>query len=209
MRVKEGMADTAAQVANDASPSEGVDLEPAEMRVIDRLDELRVIARSLRIRILDCLGDQALTVRDLQKMLGIGSTSLYYHVAELERAGLIRLVRTEIQAGIQLKYFRAVARYFYISPVLLHGTNDEVGASGDFMTSLMESTARNLRKSLASGLVDRAGEAFVVSHRQNRMSLAAATEFRRRLEELDKDFERAVDPEGEVSVEFAVALFPR
>ena len=77
------------------------------------------------------------------------------------------------------------------------------------MTSLMESTARNLRTSLTSGLVDRAGEAFVVSHRQNRMSLAAATEFRRRLEELDKDFERAVDPEGEVSVEFAVALFPR
>lgn len=203
------MGDTVPLVTTDSASGTGDTFEPVELRVIDRFGDLRVIAHSLRVHILDCLAEQEMTVRDVQKRLGTSSTSLYYHVGELERAGFIQLVRTEIQAGIQLKFYRAAARYFYVSLALLHGTSDEVDASASFMASLMETTARNLQISFSSGLIDQTPGTFVVSHRQHRMSHAAAMEFRRRIEELDKDFERASEPEGEVSVEFAVALFPR
>ncbi len=203
------MGESTLLIALGGAPEPVENPEPVEMRVIERLEDLRVIAHPLRVRIIGCLGDQELTVRELQKKLGINSTRLYYHVSELERAGFIRLVRTEIQSGIQLKYYRSSARYFYLSPALLHGNRDEVDASGDYMVSLLETSARNLRKSFSSGLVDRFEDAFKVSLRQNRMSRKRATQFLRQVEELDKEFEGANDPEGEVSVEFAVALFPR
>ena len=59
------MVESTHQIAESVSDEPMDDLEPAEMRVIDRLEDLRVIAHPLRVRIVGCLSDCAMTVRDL------------------------------------------------------------------------------------------------------------------------------------------------
>ncbi len=192
-----------------ASEVSGLDFEPAAIYVLTAIEELRAVANPIRVRILDCLGSKPMTVRDLGKVLQTGSTNLYYHVGELEKTGLVRLVQTEIQSGIQLKYYRAIADYYYLSPTLLHGSSDESHASAEFMASLLEGSARELRQSVTGGLVDRHSDTFVVRRRQSCLSLESAAQFRQRIEALDDEFQQQDDPEGEVSIEFSVALFPR
>ncbi len=197
------------QTTDDEVVLTDANLEPVAVYVLNAIDELRAVANPIRVRILDCLGSKPMTVRDLGKLLQTGSTNLYYHVGELEKSGLVRLVRTEIQSGIQLKYYRAIAHYFYLSPTLLHGGKDESHASAEFVASLIEGSARELRLAFAGGHVDRHSDAFVVRRRQNRMTIETAAEFRRRIEAIDVEFQETDEPEGELSVEFSVALFPR
>lgn len=191
------------------SASVGIDREPLDMHVIQSADELRAIAHPLRVRILDCLIAQPLIVRDIGKLLRSSSTKLYYHVGELERAGLVRLVHTEVRSGIQLKYYRAVARYYHLSPAFLHGNRDEVDASAAFMAALVEHSSSQLRKAIGDGLIDRHEDAFVVRRRQVRMSPETASRLRRRIEQLDADVRNLDEPEGSLSIEFSIALFPR
>ncbi|MEX1157514.1 MAG: hypothetical protein WEC79_01125, partial [Thermomicrobiales bacterium] len=99
--------------------------------------------------------------------------------------------------------------YYYLSPTLLHGGTDESHASAEFMASLLEGSARELRLSFAEGHVDRHSDAFVVRRRQSRLSHESAAQFRRRIEALDEEFQQQDEPEGEVSIELSVALFPR
>lgn len=189
--------------------SVGLDSEPLDIHVIQSTDELRAIAHPLRVRILDCLIAQPLIVRDIGKLLHTSSTKLYYHVGELERAGLVRLVHTEVQSGIQLKYYRATARYYHLSSAFLHGNRSEVDASAAFMAALVERSSSQLRQAFDDGMIERHEEAFVVRRRQVRMSPDAAARLRRRIEQLDEDIRNLDEPEGSLSIEFSVTLFPR
>lgn len=188
----------------------GLNFVPADTYVIESLDELRTIANPLRVRILDCLIAAPHTVQEVRKRLGIPSTKLYYHVAELEKAGLIRLVHTEIQAGIQLKYYRAIASYYYLSPNLLHNHNggQHAGAGGDYLAAHLESGARDLRQAFTSGAITRHSDLFVVSRRVVRMSAEDAVALRRQLEEIDERCRQADDCTETVEMTFLVALFP-
>jgi predicted transcriptional regulator len=103
----------------------GLDFEPDDIYVLHDLEQVRAATTLLRIQILDSLASKAMTVRELGHQLGTNSTQLYYHVGKLEQVGLVRLVHTEVQGGIQQKYFRARAHYYYLSPDLLHSDRSE------------------------------------------------------------------------------------
>lgn len=194
----------------DADEFPGLSFRPADMYVISSLEELRTIANPLRLSILDCLIAAPCTVKEVGKILGISSTKLYYHVAELEKVRLVRLVHTEVQSGIQVKYYRAVANYYYLSGGLLHRNSetDRVDVSTQYLAAHFERGARDLRRSIADGSVERHWDTFVVSRRRVRMTSARAAEFRRALEELDREYRDAEEPTGDVTTEFIVALFP-
>ncbi|HLI52529.1 MAG TPA: winged helix-turn-helix domain-containing protein [Thermomicrobiaceae bacterium] len=189
----------------------GLDFAPDEMYVLQSMEELRTLANPLRIQILDRLIEAPRTVRDIGAMLGINSTKLYYHVGELEKVGLVRLVHTEVQSGIQLKYYRAAALYYHVTPAMLHLDGDRKGpsAGAEYLASAVEIGAHELRRSMADGTIAEHDEAFIVSRRTMRMSPAAAERFRERLTEIDLEFRRLEEPEGDLAVELVFALFPR
>ena len=199
-------------MATTRSELPGLDFQPADLYVIESLEELRTIANPLRIRILDCLIEQARTVKEVGYQLGIGSTKLYYHVGELEKVGLVRLVHTEIHSGIQVKYYRAIASYYYLSASMLHEDDRASGgsaASGAFLSSIVEIGSHELRRAISDGTVDRHDDTYIVSRRTRRMSPERAREFRDRLSALDREYRAAEDPAGELTMEFMVALFPK
>lgn len=186
----------------------GLEFLPAETRVIDRIDELRAIANPLRISMLDLLIPEPRTVKEIGKALGINSTKLYYHIGEMERAGLVRLVHTELQSGILAKFYRATARYYYISPSLLQTSGSRDAAGSEFLATHIETGARDLRRAVGSGRIDELYDIFIVSRRLLRMSPEHAAKFRAALEELDREVADAEDSSEPLRMELLLALFP-
>jgi hypothetical protein len=87
---------------------------------LETIEQMRAIADDFRLRIVEVLGQQAMTVTQLGKLLGEVPAKIHYHVGELEKVGLVRLVETrENNKGILEKYYRAIAKEMSVSETLL------------------------------------------------------------------------------------------
>ncbi len=94
---------------------------------LESIEQMRAMADDLRLRILQLLGHAPMTVTEIGKQLGVPANKTHYHVRELERVGLLRLVETREKGGILEKYYRAVARDFTIPSALLRGAGADEG----------------------------------------------------------------------------------
>ena len=122
--------DTGANAANDIP----------EAYELETLEQLRAIADELRVRIVEALSHRAMTVTQLGELLGQAPAKIHYHVRELERVGLVRLVATREKSGILEKYYRAVARTFTASKTLLtNAPTDEAFAA---MRAFLDNSTR-------------------------------------------------------------------
>lgn len=88
------------------------------------LEQLRVMSDPLRMRILHSLFGQPMTVKQVADQLELPATKLYYHVGELERIGLVKVVETRVKSGIIEKYYRTVADHLKVSRDLLKLTKE-------------------------------------------------------------------------------------
>ena len=68
------------------------------------LEQMKVLADPLRIRILESLAIDERTTKQVADLLGEKPTKLYHHVEALERVGLIRMTRTRQNRGTLEKY---------------------------------------------------------------------------------------------------------
>lgn len=91
------------------------------LHVLATVDEVRAIADPRRISILSLLTHETLTVSQLAERFGEPVGRTHYHLKALERASLVRRVRTREVRGVLEKYYQAIARHFDISPELLRG----------------------------------------------------------------------------------------
>lgn len=114
---------------------------------IDSIEQLRAIADALRIRIVEMLQEQPMTVTQLGDVMGEAPAKIHYHVRELEKVGLLKLVETREKGGILEKYYQPIARDFSVANSLfLRATPDEsLAAIGAWFDQLKESFQRALR----------------------------------------------------------------
>jgi DNA-binding transcriptional ArsR family regulator len=85
-----------------------------EIYTAESIEQMRAMADDLRQRIFELLVEQPMTVTQVGERLGIAPAKIHYHVRELERLGLLRLVETREKGGILEKYYRSVARHFMV-----------------------------------------------------------------------------------------------
>jgi len=71
---------------------------------------LRVLADPMRSFIVYSVTPEAKTAKTLAAEMGCPTTRLYYHLAQLEKHGLVFVERTRLVSGIIEKHYRAVAR---------------------------------------------------------------------------------------------------
>lgn len=91
----------------------------AEVFFVENLEQMRALADPRRMRIFERLARQPMTVTQLGEQLGDSAAKVHYHVRELERLGVVKLVETREKGGILEKYYRAVAKDIQIAPDLL------------------------------------------------------------------------------------------
>lgn len=140
------------------------------------------------------LRERAASITELAEVLSSPKGTVGHHVKVLERAGLIRVVRTRKVRALTEKYYGRVARLFVLR-------SDEslpkelTGALGAIMLQQAadEALASRPEKDQSALLHVRIGEKDLLR-------------FQRRLNRLVADFRRAEDPEGDMHA-LTLALF--
>lgn len=152
------------------------------------LEQLRAVSDPLRVAIFRLLREREHTVKQLCDELGESSTRLYYHVGELERVGLVRLVRTETKSGTVHKYYRSVSRFLNVPTSLLHDDSGspELEAAVDWFCSMLENSVMDVRQAFGSAGPDFDRELTFVTRNYIRTTPERARAFVRKLEELDR-----------------------
>jgi DNA-binding transcriptional ArsR family regulator len=119
------------------------------------LEQVRVLAHPLRLRLYELFALSPRTTMQAATELGQPPTRLYHHVAELERAGLVRLRETRPNRGTVEKYYEAAQQDVAAVPAIRIAR----GKAG----RIDRATAGRLRNSVALGSIalDRAREEFV------------------------------------------------
>lgn len=117
----------------------------AELTRITDLRQVRAIANPLRLRMLQLFAQGPLTTKQVADRLGEKPTRLYNHARSLERAGLVRLVRTRQNRGTTERYLEAVGSRFEIDERLL-----APGAAGTAAAAtLLRAAANDLDRAAA------------------------------------------------------------
>lgn len=120
------------------------------------LDQMRVLANPLRLRILEAFSQKAMTTKHLAKELGGKPTSFYHHVDALLQAGLIRLVRTQQNRGTTERYYIAIAKEFMVDRGYLEFAQGEQKATSKYevlFLNALHATLQEAKESVAAGLI--------------------------------------------------------
>lgn len=118
---------------------------------IETIEQLRAIADTLRIRIIDLLEKQPMTVTQIGERLGMAPAKVHYHVRELERVGLLELVETREKGGILEKYYQPIAHMISADKALLSAPKD---IAQDSLRRLLEQISDGYLKAFRQRLSD-------------------------------------------------------
>ncbi len=78
--------------------------------VVEKPQDIRLIYSEKHNMILRLVMESELSISDIAKKLNLNPGSVFYHLKELEKHGLVKQVREEIKGGIVKKYYRSTAR---------------------------------------------------------------------------------------------------
>lgn len=112
-------------------------------------EQLKAIADPLRTKILMNLVKNAHTGQQLAEILGITRNNIYFHLRELEKHGVIQVVRKEEKNGIVQKYYRAVASRFIPEDHLLP-SRDLVETSRQVFLETIDASRSRVERAPAS-----------------------------------------------------------
>jgi len=166
------------------------DYELPDTVLADRPEQLKALGDRTRLTILDLVLERAATVSELAAALSRPKSTVAHHVEVLERAGLLRVVRT--------RKVRAVTEAFY-------------GRTGRTVHAVEPGTDHPMGSMLAEALNEQVpprpddGGGFTIRHA--RISAERANEFAERMVDLALEFTRA-PREGDVVYGFIAGVYP-
>lgn len=85
-----------------------------EVMVIDDPDTMRMILSGKYNDILELIDFHEMSVSEIAKVLKVNPGSAHYHLKELEKRGLVKMVREETKGNMVKKYYRTAARNIYL-----------------------------------------------------------------------------------------------
>lgn len=192
-------------------------LPERDVMVLTELEQIKVLADPLRIRILEELCEER-TTKQVAERLGEKPTKLYHHVEALERVGLVQLTRTRQNRGTLEKYYRAVARSFRADASAFTAgpetSDEERDTLREVIRTIFASSATELERLLDAGRGEAIEEEGVLSFLEIRAPEEDVAELRRRLadvlEWLQACAERGEqeDEASHVRYRLTMALYP-
>jgi DNA-binding transcriptional ArsR family regulator len=161
------------------------DYDAPDTLVVSDPAQLRALGDEVRSRIVGLLRERASSASELAKLLEMPKGTVGHHLKVLERAGLVRVVRTRRVRAVTEKYYGRVARLFILKSA------DE----GD--AELVWGAGAAAMRTAASDLAD-AHEVAMHAVIRVRLDETAARRFNRRLDRIVDDIRAAEAPGGEV-----------
>ena len=173
------------------------DYDAADVLVVREPEQLRALGDDLRAKIVVLLREHAASTTELAETLELPKGTVGHHIKVLEKAGLIRVVRTRKVRAVTERYYGRTARLF------LFKSSDDAGSEGvrDVAAASLRTVAEEMLPS-----VDDDRTTFAVL--RVRLTDQDAARFMHRLERLAREFRAADDPAGE-PFGLATALYRR
>ena len=158
-------------------------------------DQVRAIGHPLRTTILGLLHERAATVTEMASAVGRPKSTVAHHVNVLQRAGLLRVVRTRRVRAIDERYYGRTARMFSVGVGKRLGDESLPLDFNDFDVAAMESQAAYESHQLWSFI------------RHARIPRKRAAEFWARGMDLVQEFER-LPRSGDTTYGFVAGIYP-
>jgi DNA-binding transcriptional ArsR family regulator len=168
----------------------GPDYEAPDVLVVSERAQLRAIADDVRTTIVALLRERARSTQQLAHELGMPKGTVGHHLKVLEKAGLIRVVRTRQVRAVTEKFYGRTARLF------LFDTEDPADARA-LGGAMMRRAAVEL---------ERSPDTVRFGHPKARLAEKDVRRLERRLKRLTQDF-LAADGPGGMPYALAVALY--
>jgi DNA-binding transcriptional ArsR family regulator len=149
------------------------DYDADDVLVVAEPEQLRALADDVRMKIVVRLRERAASTTELAKQFELPKGTVGHHLKVLERAGLIRVVRTRKVRALTEKYYGRVARLFVLKSA------DSPDGSSVAATSLRQA---------ADEIAPVDDQALYLSFLHIRLDDADARRFERRLKKLASDF---------------------
>ena len=162
------------------------DYEAPDVLLVQEPEQLRALGDDLRTRIVILLREHAHSITELAESLGLPKGTVGHHVKVLEKAGLVRVVRTRQVRALTERYYGRTARLF-----LFKSTDD---AGGEDVRNVAAASLRTAAEEMLPPDDDDDRTTFAAL--RMRLTDAAARRFARRLEKLERDFMAANDAKG-------------
>jgi DNA-binding transcriptional ArsR family regulator len=161
------------------------DYDAPDLLLVQEPEQLRALGDDLRTRIIVLLREHAHSITELAELVGLPKGTVGHHVKVLEKAGLVRVVRTRKVRALTERYYGRTARLF-----VFKSTDD---AGGEDVRNL---AAASLRTAAEEMLPPDDDDRTTFAVLRMRLTDADARRFARRLEKLERDFMAANDPRG-------------
>ncbi len=132
--------------------------EMREVMVVDDPDTMKLLLSGKSNDILELIQSREMSVSEIAKVLKINPGSAHYHLKELEKHGLARMVGEETKGNVVKKYYRASARNFYMNgsrfKMLRPGEADPMDEFHDRLIGLMSPFGYDISPEKAGPLKD-------------------------------------------------------
>jgi DNA-binding transcriptional ArsR family regulator len=179
----------------DQSVGPAPDYELDDVLQLETPEQYRAVFEETRSQIVHLLLERAATIKELAETLEKPKGTIGHHVAVLEGAGLIRIVRTKMVRAIEAKYYGRTARTYWF------GDSSESGIELDPNHFLMKAASE------FSLILNEDSIGHLSSLRYARIPDDRAREWEERLGDLLRDF-TAEERGGETTYGLLVAMYP-
>jgi DNA-binding transcriptional ArsR family regulator len=179
------VAHSATAPANEHITLPSPDYEAADVLVVREPEQLKALGDDLRAKVVILLRDRAASTTELASKLGLPKGTVGHHLKVLEKAGLIRVVRTRQVRAMTEKVYGRTARLF-----LFKSTDTDA-------EDVWNVAATSLRRAAEEMLPIGGDGQTTFGVVRARLTEADARRLVRRLEKLIDDFRAADGAEGE------------
>jgi DNA-binding transcriptional ArsR family regulator len=107
------------------------DYDADDILVVSEPEQLRALAGDARLQIVTLLRERAASTTELAEQIGLAKGTVSHHLKVLERAGLIRVVRTRRVRALTESIYGRVARLYLLKSSEEAGSHVRVRLSAD------------------------------------------------------------------------------
>ena len=127
---------------------------PDELTVTN-VGALKALSNPLRLALLEAMGCQPRTVKQLAAELAQSQTKLYRHVQILLANGLVKVVGSRLVSGIEEKSYQAAARAFAVDRRLLPRATSAAEERVDVLLgTILDTTRAEIREATRDGTIE-------------------------------------------------------
>ncbi|MGF2617048.1 ArsR family transcriptional regulator [Rossellomorea aquimaris] len=114
------------------------------MMIIRDYNQLKALSDPFRVKLMLRLVESPFTGQQLSEIFDLSRARIHYHLRELEKLGLIEIVKTEEKNGIIQKFYQSVASGFYPDASLMPHTEEISNTKRQMMYGMLDRTMTRL-----------------------------------------------------------------